>query len=255
MHLKKLLNNLFIKKIIEPEFIGLPDNCRLYCIGDIHGRLDLLKQLHCKILEHSNDFSGTKYVVYLGDYIDRGPHSKQVVDYLLENYFEGFEVVYLLGNHEQVLLQFMYTDSLLVAHDWFRFGGIATLQSYGIAINGIPTIKDIEKYRSDFNDKCSQQHKSFYQKLQLSFTLGGYYFVHAGIKPKVALDKQKPEDLLWIRDEFINSKINHPKVVVHGHTVTDQPDIRPNRIGLDTGAYLSGILSCAVFEGLGFDFL
>lgn len=253
--MKKLLKKIFPRKLDSIEIIGLPDGCRLYCIGDIHGRLDLLQQVHQKIIEHADGYAGNKWVVYIGDYVDRGPHSKQVVDYLLENPLSKFKSVYLLGNHEQTLLQFIYGNNIGLAFDWFRFGGIATLQSYGVTLNGIPTIKNIDGLRAEFRDKCPDQHKLFYQNLQLSFELGGYYFVHAGVKPRVAFDKQNPDDLLWIREEFINSKFFHGKIVIHGHTVTEQPDVRPNRIGVDTGAYASGILTCAVFEGLEFDFI
>lgn len=255
MPLKELFKNLFRKKVVKLEQSDFPDHCRLYCIGDIHGRLDLLQQVHQKIHIHATDFIGRKLVVYLGDYVDRGPHSKQVVDYLLTNPLPEFESIYLLGNHEQSLLQFLYSNHVALAHDWFRFGGIATLQSYGVALNGIPTAKDIDRLRCELSDKCPEEHKIFYQKLLISFELGHYFFVHAGVKPKVDLKNQNHEDLLWIRDEFINSKTDHGKIIVHGHTVTDKPDIKFNRIGLDTGAYITNNLTCAVFDKVGFDFI
>lgn len=226
----------------------MPEGVRVYCIGDIHGRLDLLQTVHAKVLTDARSFQGKKYLVYLGDYIDRGPHSKQVVDYLLESPLADFQSVYLLGNHEQSILQFLYGADPGPAHDWFRFGGIATLQSYGVTVKGIPTHKDIDAIRTELNQKCPLSHKHFYQTLLPSFELGAYFFVHAGIRPKVALNKQNPDDLLWIREEFLSSQRNHGKVIVHGHSVSEQPEILPNRIGLDTGAYASNLLTCAVFE-------
>lgn len=228
---------------------------RVYCIGDIHGRLDLLQEIVRKINVQQQNFLGSTYVVFLGDYVDRGPSSKQVVDYLIDSPIPDAKMVYLLGNHEQSLLQFMYGSDFGIAHEWFRFGGIATLQSYGVVLKGIPTNKDLDSIRQDLNDKCSLSHKHFYQSLEISFELGSYLFVHAGIRPKVPLDKQNPDDLLWIREEFLDSKRNHGKVIVHGHSVTDKPVVLPNRIGLDTGAYVSNNLTCALFEGNEVSFL
>ncbi len=239
----------------EPTLKGLPDNHRVYAVGDIHGRLDLLEVVHQKIFQHAQAYQGTKIVVYLGDYIDRGPHSKQVIDYLLDHELPAFKTVYLLGNHEQVLLQFIEGQALDVAHDWFTFGGLSTLQSYGVTLRGIPSSKDLPRIFADFSEKCPVSHRQFYRALALSFDLGGYFFVHAGIKPKQPLSKQVANDLLWIRDEFLNSNRPYEKVIVHGHSVTENPEIKSNRIGLDTGAYASGRLTCAVFEGEGIDFL
>jgi len=228
---------------------GLSDGIRVYCIGDIHGRLDLLNDVHAKIINHLIDYTGQPYVVYLGDYVDRGPQSMQVVDCLIDSPLAEVNQVYLLGNHEQTLLQFMYGSDLGLAHDWFRFGGLATLQSYGVSLKGIPTNKDIEGIRADLYEKCPLSHKQFYQTLATHFELDNYYFVHAGIKPKVKLAQQSIEDLLWIREEFLSSTRQHGKIIVHGHSVTEAPEILANRIGLDTGAYASNNLTCAVFEG------
>ena len=250
MTLKSLLNKLlnrYTKKVSLAA--GLSEGVRVYCIGDIHGRLDLLNDAHSKITTHLTDYAGQSYVVYLGDYIDRGPHSMQVVDCLINTPLTNAIAVYLLGNHEQIMLQFMYNADMGLAHEWFRFGGLATLQSYGVTLKGIPTNKDIDDIRADLNEKCPLSHKQFYQTLVTHFELDGYYFVHAGIKPKVKLAKQNVDDLLWIREEFLSSTRQHGKVIVHGHSVSEVPEILPNRVGLDTGAYASNILTCAVFEG------
>ncbi len=233
----------------------MPENYRLYCIGDIHGRLDLLQEVHEKIATDAIDFNGSKVLVYLGDYVDRGIQSKQVVDCLLVDNFPEFEKVFLLGNHEQVLLQFLLGNDPAIAHDWFKFGGLSTLSSYGVNVRGIPTTKDLERLRTEFSAKLPAAHVDFFAGLTLSYEIGGYFFVHAGIKPNVKLNRQRSEDLLWIREEFLESDLFHGKVVVHGHTVTEEPEIRHNRIGLDTGAYASGRLTCAVFENVSCQFL
>jgi serine/threonine protein phosphatase 1 len=239
----------------EQAIKGLPDKHRVYAVGDIHGCLDLLQDVHQKISQHALAYQGTKIVVYLGDYVDRGPHSMQVVDYLLAQTLSNFKAVYLLGNHEQVLLQFIEGHGLEIAHDWFGFGGLATLQSYGVTLRGIPTLKDLPRLQAEFAEKCPVAHRQFYQALALSFELGGYFFVHAGIKPKLPLTKQIADDMLWIRDEFLNSRKQFEKVIVHGHSVSVKPEIKSNRIGLDTGAYATGLLTCAVFEGERVDIL
>lgn len=235
--------------------IGLPENYRLYCIGDIHGRLDLLQEVHQKIASDALAFDGVKILVYLGDYIDRGMHSKQVIDCLLENNFPDFNTVFLMGNHEQVLLEFLNNKDPSVALDWFRFGGLPTLASYGITVRGIPTAKDLEKLRAEFREKMPAAHLAFFERLALRYEIGGYFFVHAGVRPKVKLHRQRPEDMLWIREEFLNNDLFHSKMIVHGHSITDEPEVRHNRIGLDTGAYASGKLTCAVFEELACRFL
>ncbi len=251
----KRLKKLLQRPVAELAFKGLPEKHRIYAVGDIHGRLDLLQLVHEKIGKHAQAYQGTKIVVYLGDYVDRGPHSMQVIDYLLANSLPDFDCVYLLGNHEQVLLQFLEGYSLDLAHDWFGFGGLATLQSYGVSLRGIPTPKDLPRIQAEFVENCPVAHRHFFQKLVLNFELGGYFFVHAGIKPKLPLTKQTADDMLWIRDEFLNSHRQFERIIVHGHSVTEFPEIKSNRIGLDTGAYASGRLTCAVFEGVRVDFL
>lgn len=248
---KKILN----PKQTTPSPVGLPENHRLYCIGDIHGRLDLLQEAHRKIANDVLGFDGVKILVYLGDYVDRSLHSKQVVDCLLENNFPDFETVFLLGNHEQVLLQFLSNKDPLIAHEWFRFGGLSTLASYGVTVRGVPTSKDLERLRVEFREKMPVAHLTFFERLILNYEIGGYFFVHAGVRPKVKLHRQSPEDMLWIREEFLNNDLFHGRVIVHGHSISDEPEVRHNRIGLDTGAYASGKLTCAVFEELAYRFL
>ncbi len=254
--MKTLFKNLFISKSIQPELTGLPDNQRIYCIGDIHGRLDLLTQLQQLILIDAEHYLGNKTIVYLGDYIDRGPDSKQVIDYLIDHdKLTDFKKIYLLGNHEQALLQFLHTADPNIANDWLKFGGLTTLMSYGVELKGIPTLLDMKRIHAELTYKTPYKHLEFYQNLTISYEAGDYYFVHAGIKPKTKLDKQRPEDLIWIREEFTNSALYHGKVIVHGHTITPEPELLSNRIGIDTGAYSTGILTCAVFEDLSCKFI
>ena len=250
-----LLKNLFKTRSATRVPASLPDNHRLYCTGDIHGRVDLLRAVHQKIADDVRDFKGFKTLVYLGDYIDRGENSKGTIDCLLNNQLTDFKKIYLLGNHEQLLLQFLLTNDPAIAHDWIRFGGLNTLISYGVEVRGIPTTKDIARIHAELNQKMPAAHLTFLQNLSLSYEAGDYYFAHAGIRPKVKLNNQQPEDLLWIRDEFLNSKLFHGKIIVHGHTVSTEPECLSNRIGIDTGAYYSGKLSCAVFEATHYKFL
>ena len=247
--MKTILNRIFPSRQSEPTETGLPEDHRLYCIGDIHGCLNLLEEVHQKITEDAADYSGNKILVYLGDYIDRGKDSRQVVECVLGEYPPDFRKVFLLGNHEQVLLEFLSGNNLAIAHDWFMFGGLATLRSYGVEVQGIPIAMQFEGLRSELAKKMPMAHQQFFQQLQLNYELGGYFFVHAGVRPKVKLQQQRPEDMLWIREEFIGSDRFHGKIIVHGHHVTAEPVIQHNRIGLDTGAYSSGKLTCAVFEG------
>ncbi len=174
--LKTIFKKFFNFKQHQPLLVGLPENHRLYCIGDIHGCLDLLEDVHRKIAIDASMFDGTKILVYLGDYVDRGMHSKQVVDCLLENHFPEFEQIFLLGNHEQVLLQFLNSKDPSIAHDWFMFGGLATLTSYGVAVKGIPTINDLSHLAAEFREKMPAAHAAFYQDLKLYYEIGGYFF-------------------------------------------------------------------------------
>lgn len=240
-----------IDKFRGAEDVGttpfIPDGQRVYCIGDIHGRLDLLLQMHEKILVDASDYNGNKTVVYLGDYIDRGHQSRQVLELLLTGPLTGFEPVYLMGNHEQVMMSFIEYPKATIA--WLSFGGREALSSYGIPLAHIPGIHEVDDLAAQLDNKLPESHRDFLQNCADSWRCGSYYFVHAGIQPGVALDKQVLEDQLWIRDEFLNSTRDHGAIIVHGHTITPEPQFLPNRIGIDTGAYTSEILSCLVLEG------
>ena len=234
----------------------VPDGQRIYAIGDIHGRADLLNEIRAQILE---DYAATgdglaATVVYLGDYIDRGTESREVVELLLSQPLAGLTSVFLKGNHEEALLRFL--EQPAIGPQWFGFGGEATVMSYGVAAarnqNNETRFADIS---AELRERLPSAHKAFLEALTLQFRAGDYLFVHAGIRPGCPLEDQDSDDLLWIRGEFLNSSEDHGVMVVHGHTPTARPDVRRNRIGIDTGAFASGTLTCLVLEGAGRRFL
>ncbi len=228
----------------------VPDNTRVYAVGDIHGRADLIRRLHGSIRDDAANGAPDvrKVVVYIGDYIDRGLESREVIDFLLDNPLDGFESVYLKGNHEEQLLDFL--DDLGVGEAWLRIGGDATVHSYGVRIpKDMAPETRLPYLQESLRHSVPQRHLDFLSRLEMMREIGDYLFVHAGINPYESLKRQTPEDMLWIRDEFLESEANYGVVVVHGHSVTDAPDIRDNRIGIDTGAYVSNNLTCLVLEG------
>ncbi|MCK5189670.1 MAG: serine/threonine protein phosphatase [Methylococcales bacterium] len=237
-----------ISKNIDPKIFSILSGKRVYCIGDIHGRDDLLINIHEKILLDSANYFGSKVVIYLGDYIDRGLHSKEVVDILLSNPLPGFSSIHLRGNHEQIFLDFL-NNAPVIAAEWLNYGGQATILSYGISMQGISFGKKLKKLQQELLDKIPTEHLSFYNQLKYSYQIGGYFFVHAGVKPKVSLDKQSKLDMITIRNEFLDSNFCYEKMIIHGHSICDEPIVLPNRIGIDTGAYYSGKLTCLVLEG------
>lgn len=233
----------------KPQVIPqVPKNRRIYCIGDIHGCADLLQTLHHKISADAESYEGRNTVVYLGDYIDRGEQSSQVIDILLSQPLKGFDSVFLRGNHEQAMLDFIAFPKDAAA--WLAFGGRQTLNSYSIPLATIPSMRHIGKLAQELDEALPDTHREFIAKTcRNSWQCGSYYFVHAGIRPGVPLEKQTQQDQLWIRDEFLSSTINHGCIVVHGHSISQTPEIHPNRIGIDTGAYSTGVLTCLVLEG------
>ena len=227
---------------------SVPNGVRVYVVGDIHGRLDLLRTLHGKIQRDAETAGRDRIVVYIGDYVDRGDDSKGVIDELLTDPLSGFECVYLKGNHEEALLNFL--DHAEVARDWFSFGGDAAVMSYGVPVlPGALTEERLRDIQMAFQGAVPKAHLRFLMGLRLSYEIGDYLCVHAGIDPGRSLDRQRPEDMLWIRDKFLLSERQHGKIIVHGHSITETPDIQENRIGIDTGAYFSNRLTCLVLEG------
>jgi serine/threonine protein phosphatase 1 len=223
----------------------------VYAVGDVHGRVDALKILLHDIARDALETRplGPPLLVMLGDYVDRGPDSRAVVDAILAIAAHGaFEVATLKGNHEATLLAFL--DTPVEAASWLEFGGGATLASYGVAPPPArPDEMALFYARDAFEAALPPQHRAFYENLELMRVVGDYAFVHAGVRPGVALEDQTPQDLLWIRREFLEAPGPFDKVIVHGHTPVETPQLLKHRLGLDTGAYVTGVLSAIRLEG------
>jgi serine/threonine protein phosphatase 1 len=233
------------RKADEVNRSKLPSGSRVYAIGDVHGRADLLHETFRKIDSHRDAYPiGNAVEITLGDYIDRGPSSFDVIELLLTRVRSG--TICLKGNHEAFLLEFLKDPTVL--NVWQHCGGLETLRSYGLESPLDPSSKDQEDLAAALADRLPAQHHNFLTALPLSLAVGDYFFVHAGVRPGIALSKQRAKDLLWIREEFLGYEGNFGKVVVHGHTPVSEPEIRNNRINIDTGAFASGNLTCAVFE-------
>ena len=221
---------------------------RAYAVGDVHGRIDLLEHLLAKIHADLQRSPARKtLLVFVGDLIDRGPSSAQVIERLRCYRREGVRTVFLLGNHEEVLLRIVGGDSTVV-ENWLQFGGLQCLQSYGVALAKLRA-RPVEKIVELVRATIPREHVEFLESFVDSCRFGDYLFVHAGIRPGVEVDQQSQADLRWIREPFLYDDTDHGFVVVHGHTITDEVEERPNRIGIDTGAYRSGVLTALAVEG------
>jgi len=220
---------------------------RLYVIGDIHGRADLLDRMIAAI---DRDLAARPIddclTVTLGDYIDRGPDSRGVLDRLARNPFPT-DFVALKGNHEALFATFLRDPS--AAGHWRQLGGLETLHSYGIDVGPLMRGRNYEAAAEALLAAVPPEHFTFLAELRGALTFGRYFLCHAGVRPGIALQRQSEHDLLWIRDEFLDSKADFGKIVVHGHTPTEEPELLPNRINVDTGAFMTGRLTCAVLEG------
>ncbi len=233
-----------------PRVSAVPPGTTVYAIGDIHGRADLLSELLRRIVADAGSQEAARRVlVYLGDYVDRGDDSAGVIDLVLDESPDGFEVVPLLGNHECLMREFL--DDTTRGPLWLRNGGDATLHSYGINAGKTPQFDPLPlaDLQRALRGRLPARHLDFLDGLRLSHVEGDYFFAHAGIRPGVALADQQEADLIWIRELFLNSTADHGRIVVHGHTIAPEPVFRPNRIGIDTGAYFTDHLTCLVLEG------
>ena len=220
----------------------VPEGIRLYAVGDIHGRADLLSALLQQIEADAADAGDRDLrLVFLGDYVDRWMHVPQVIDILLDGIPAGFSATCLRGNHEQMMIDFLDDPGSL--YGWVSNGGDATLLGYGV-----DWAYDAETVRTQLLRRMPERHLMFLSTLPLYLLVGDYLFVHAGIRPGVPLDRQSPDDMMWIRNVFLRSSAAFGKVVVHGHTIVDTAEIRHNRIGIDTGAVMTGRLTCLVLQ-------
>lgn len=215
----------------------------IYAVGDIHGRYDLLKQLLGDVSADAERWGQKPTLVFLGDYVDRGPDSARVLQALwwLRRWAD-FEVHLLKGNHEAALLRFIHEPESGVA--WLNFGGRETLAAYGVEAPEQASASELRRLCDEFLEKLPSAHLLLLQSLHLHLEIGDYLFVHAGVRPGVALEHQTEEDLLWIRQDFLAAPGPFERVVVHGHTwIDDKPAMLEHRIGADTGAYATGALT------------
>lgn len=222
----------------------VPENTAVYAIGDIHGRADLLETLLARIdADIAASPRRVSRLVFLGDYCDRGPRSDRVLEILCSRAARQGTVI-LRGNHDQAILGFL-DDPAAYGDLWMGFGGGETLDAYGVSrrVDG-----DWFALRNEFRRAFPARHLDLLRSAVLHVVEGDYFFAHAGVRPGIALDAQSPEDLMWIRGEFLRWREPFAKVVVHGHTPVNAVEILPNRMNADTGAFMSGVLSCVVLE-------
>lgn len=246
-----MLSKLFKTRTpaVAPAMPAVPEGTVVWAVGDIHGRMDLLLPLVEAIAAdlHASP-AARKVVVFLGDYIDRGPDSRDVIRLLAGlSPAQGVEWRFLKGNHEQAMLEFL--DDPSTGARWCEYGGDSTLRSYGLKV---PTLSHRteawNRVAADLRHKVTQREIAFLQGLELSLSVGDYFFAHAGARPGVALDRQAAEDLLWIRRPFLDSPTAFERVVVHGHTPTATVHADRRRVGIDTKAYDSGVLTALRLE-------
>ena len=225
----------------------VPAGHRVYAIGDVHGRDDLLGELLGSIeADHQSRDPAKLTVVFLGDLIDRGQSSSQVIERLRAYRPANARLVFLAGNHEEVLLRIVDGDARLLA-DWMRFGGAECVRSYGLELE---RLRDLPPQRAvaAVREAIPRAHIGFLRSFDDTFRAGDYLFVHAGVRPGIPLDEQSRTDLRWIREPFLGDRTDHGFVVVHGHTIREAVEELPNRIGIDTGAYRHGVLTAIGLE-------
>jgi serine/threonine protein phosphatase 1 len=230
---------------VHLEAARAPEGMRLYAIGDVHGRLDLLERMLGTIrAEIARDRPADWRIIHLGDYVDRGPSSRGVIDFLIAAGAADPRIVTLAGNHDIGLLDFLARPSMDSL--FMQYGGIETAASYGVSFG--PT-RDLGRFHADLVQAVPAGHADFLRSRGFGVSFGDFFFCHAGIRPGVPVDLQHPDDLVWIREGFLHHAGLHPKVVVHGHTITRVPELLANRVNVDTGAWRSGVLTAFVAEG------
>jgi serine/threonine protein phosphatase 1 len=228
------------------------ENAPLYVIGDIHGRLDLLEPLIDAIHRDAGPRGTGSLTVTVGDYIDRGPDSRAVIDRLMANPFPG-RYVALKGNHEAAMMSFL--DDPETGEIWWHNGAPATLRSFGVPVAKSWERSDSARAADALRAALMPAEVRFLTSLRLSVSVGRYFICHAGVRPGVPLDQQCEQDLLWIREPFLDSDMDFGRIVVHGHTPVRNPEVMANRINVDTGAIVFGRLTCVVLENGGHRFL
>ncbi len=246
-----MLGRLFKKAVISRplDIARVPDGMRIYAIGDIHGRNDLLKALLAKIdADDAGREPAETHLIFLGDLMDRGPDSAGVIETAMALAQTGRKVRFLMGNHEEVFVRACRKRDAKVTRFFLRIGGEATVLSYPITRAEYITL-DMEQLSERLTNLVPHEHLDFIDNFEDQIVIGDYAFVHAGIRPGVPLSEQKPSDLRWIREEFVDQRGDLEKVVVYGHTIYDEVEERGSRIGIDTGAYASDKLTALALEG------
>ncbi len=256
----KFLTRLFSGKKTEAGPVyTVPPGHLVYAVGDIHGRRDLLEKLVGLIKADAIERQATEQIeycslIFLGDYVDRGFHSKQVLDYLQSFDPDWAEVTCLRGNHEEMMLEFI--SDPISSEGWLHFGGLATLASYGAKVEeGSTGQADLIATASAFDDKFPRAHRDFIRSMPFSHQIGDYFFVHAGIRPGIGLRAQDPHDMMSIRQEFTESRHDSGVRVVHGHTGVQNPLELKGRIAVDTIAYATGRLTAVALYGESVNFI
>lgn len=233
---------------LSPARPSGPRESRAYAIGDVHGRLDLLDALLAQIAQDRRRRPCPRdFLILLGDVIDRGPESRGVVQRLRGLDDPTLHSVFLMGNHEEMLVRALGAEPKRL-RDWLKFGGTECIESYGIDPLSIAEL-DPASAAAAIRAAIPREDLAFIDGFADSFRFGDYLFVHAGIRPGIGLEHQRTGDLRWIREDFLESEVTHPMFVIHGHTIVDRPDERANRVGIDTGAYASGVLTAVCIEG------
>ncbi len=247
--MKKLIAKLLNRK--APDIRAkVAEGSRIYAVGDIHGRLDLLEQMLALIEQDqaTQATTATSQIVLLGDYVDRGLQSAEVIERIMQLREEMPSLTCLRGNHEDILLQIAMgaADEDMLA-SWLGYGGRETLASYGVSSRLLYS-DDFAALADIARQVVPASHLQFLHSLPLHCTSGDYLFVHAGVHPARPIDQQRDHDLLWIREPFLSWKEDFGKIVIHGHSISVDVELRRNRIGIDTGAYATGKLTAVVLE-------
>jgi serine/threonine protein phosphatase 1 len=227
----------------------VPKNERVYAVGDVHGCLAELDQLLAMIKDDLKEHPvKSHHIIFLGDYVDRGPDSAGVINRLIALQKTQTNVVCLKGNHEDKFIEYLNNPKKL-APAFFAYGGIETAQSYGINTKLLEEpLENAMIIGMQILDVITNAHMEFLIKLPSSNSIGDYFFCHAGIRPGVKLKDQSSHDLMWIRQDFLYHPNLHKKIIVHGHTPNFEPEVMSNRINVDTKCYDSGVLSCLVLQ-------
>lgn len=228
----------------------IPEGQRVYAIGDVHGRLDCLLAMERLIAADQKGFSGQVTEVWLGDYIDRGPDSRGVIQRLMTRKAGGERLVTLRGNHEVYALEFATEIEQL--QRWLLFGGREALASYGLDLPRMTKaqiVAEAARITAEGLAAIGESHLAFYRDTQLSWRCGDYFFVHAGVRPGVPLQRQTPHDMTTIREPFHSQDGDFGAFIIHGHTPAPRPVVKHNRICIDTTAWETGVLTCVVLEG------